>query len=110
MTSGDFANPVDDKTWQANLAELQGRTYTQVTFSKRPALLSKKPVNGHRMWKDYHGGPYDEDAFDLVQDMWDHEHCSVCYFKILDGHTYWESEKRIKLLCDACHERWKAES
>jgi hypothetical protein len=70
----------------------------------RSALVAKEQVNGYRMSKDYHGEPYDETKFDLVEGMWDHEHCSVCWFRITDGYTYWENTKRIKLLCDACHE------
>lgn len=56
------------------------------------------------MWHDYHGGPYDASKYDLIEGIRDHEHCAVCWFKIKGGPTYWENQKRIKLLCDACHE------
>jgi hypothetical protein len=78
--------------------------FVQRTFSSHAALVAREPVNGHRMSRDYHGEPYDASKFELVEGKWDHEHCSVCWFTINDGHTYWENGNRIKLLCDACYE------
>jgi hypothetical protein len=104
MKSGDFSISRDDDYHRKAFAEIRRRDFQQVTFSTRPALVAREPVNGHRMWKDYHGEPYDESKFDLVEGMWDHEHCSVCWFSIQDKHTYWQNEGRIQLLCDACYE------
>ena len=104
MKSGDFSVPRDRDYYGAALSEIGDRQFVQRTFSSRPALLAKEPVNGRRMWRDYNGGDYDAVKFDLVEDMWDHEHCSVCWFTIKDGFTFWEDEKRIRLLCDACYE------
>ena len=104
MKSGDFSISRDDDYYRKAFAEIPRRQFKQVIFAPRPALVAKEPVNGHRMWQDYHGEPYDASRFDLAQGMWDHEHCSVCWFSIQDGHTYWENEGRIQLLCDACYE------
>jgi|SRR5215831_11276484 len=104
MKSGDYSKPRNDEATTKAFAEIRDRQFEQRTFSTRPALVAKQLVNGHRMTRDYHGEPYDAAAFDLVEGMWDHEHCSVCWFKIKDGYTYWENQKRIILLCDACYE------
>jgi len=85
-------------------AEIHDRQFEQRSFSSRPALVVKEPLNGYRTWQDYRGEPFDKSKFDLVEGMWDHEHCSVCLFTIKDGYTFWENDRRIKLLCDACYE------
>jgi hypothetical protein len=103
MKSGDNSNFHNEQFRKALLA-IMDRRFEQRTFSLRPALVTKEPVNGQRMWKEYHGERYDNSKFDLVEGMWGHEHCSVCWFSITDGYTYWENHKRIKLLCDACHQ------
>src|ERR1700753_3458615 len=104
MKSGDFSDSRDDEYYRKEFAALKERKFEQRVFSARPALVSKEPVNGHRMWKDYHGEPFDSNQFDLVEGMWDHDHCGICWFTIVNGFTYWESDGRIKLLCDACYE------
>ena len=107
MKSGDPSVNRDDESYRREFSEIRNRNFVQRTFSTRLALVAKTPVNGHRMWKDYHGEPFDTDEFELVEGMWDHEHCSVCWFTIKDGHTYWENEGRVKLLCDFCYEAFK---
>jgi hypothetical protein len=104
MKSGDFSISRDDNYYRKAFAEILDRNYVPRTFSIRPALVAKEPVNGHRMWKDYHGETFDNSKFDLVEGMWDHEHCSICWFKITGGYSYWENGERIKLLCDAYYE------
>jgi hypothetical protein len=104
MKSGDSSIAHDTEYYRREFAEIRDRHFEQRTFSSKPALIAKEPVDGYRMWQDYHGEPYERSKFDLVEGMWDHEHCSVCWFTIKDGYTYWENDKRIKLLCDACYE------
>jgi hypothetical protein len=104
MKSGDYSTSRDDEYYRKEFAAIKDRRFQQRTFSARPALVAKESVNGHRMWKDYHGEPYDSNLFDLVEGMWDHDHCGICWFRITDGFTYRESDGRIKLLCDACYE------
>jgi len=110
MKSGDFTVSHSDAYELEEFSRIADSHFIQTTFSTRPALVRRKLVNGHREIKDYHGGPYNESVFDLTQGTWDHEHCSVCYFTIRDGHTYWENGKRIILLCDACYEAYKIHS
>jgi hypothetical protein len=83
------------------------KEFTRTVFVPYPALVCKQLVNGHRSWKPYYGGQYDQEEYDLVKDMWDHEHCSICNFKITEGYTYWFNEGRICLLCDECYEYFK---
>jgi hypothetical protein len=90
MKSGDFSISRDDENYRKTFACIRDRHFTQHTFSSRAALVAKEPVNGHRMWQEYRGEPYDKSKFDLVEGMWDHEHCSACWFTIKDGYTYWE--------------------
>lgn len=87
---------------QANA--ITGWQFSRVVFHPYAALVSKELVEGQHMWRPYAGGECDEDMFELVDGMWDHEHCSVCSFKITDDHAYWENASRIVLLCDECHE------
>ena len=106
MKSGDYSISRTDEAITKAFAEIRDRHFEQRTFSSRPALVAKQTVNGYRESKDYHGGPYDSAKYDLVQGVWDHDHCSVCFFSIKDGYTYWENHKRIILLCDACYEEF----
>jgi hypothetical protein len=104
MKSGDFSVSRDDEYHRKQFAEIGDPAFVQRTFFSHAALVAKQPVNGHRMWKDYHGEPYDKSEFDLVEGMWDHDHCSICFFTIKDGFTYWENTNRVRILCDACYE------
>jgi hypothetical protein len=109
MKSGDYSVDRISESFKKQFSEIRDRAFVQRTFSTRSALVATEQVNGHRMTKDYHGGAYDESKFTLVPGTWDHEHCSVCWFKITNGFTYWENAKRIKILCDACHEAFATE-
>ena len=104
MKSGDFSISRDAPYYRKAFAEIPDRRFEQRSFIPRAALVAKEPVDGWQMRKDYHGEPYDAASFDLVEGMWDHEHCSVCWFRIENGNTYWENNGRVKLLCDACYE------
>jgi hypothetical protein len=107
MKSGDYTVSRDDAYYTNEFSKISDSNFVSRVFLTRTALVAKLPVNGHRCTKDYHGGLYDENVFDLVDGTWDHEHCFVCWFSIRDGHSYWENGKRINLLCDACYEAYK---
>lgn len=100
MKSGDFSISRDDDYHRSEFRKIADREFLQRTFASTPALVAN---DGH-IWREYTGQPFEASEFRVVDGMWDHEHCSVCFFTIKDGHTYWENGKRIKLLCDACHE------
>ncbi len=100
MKSGDFSVTRDGDYYRKQFADVADRSFVQRTFASHAALVAKTK----RMWTDYHGQAYEESEFDLVEGMWDHDHCQICWFRITDGFTYWENSNRVKLLCDACHE------
>jgi len=104
MKSGDFSISRDDEYHGKSFSEIKDKAFEQRIFSTHAALVSRDLVNGHRMWKEYDGGPFDESKFELAAGMWDHEHCSVCFFAIKDGFTYWRNAGEVELLCDACYE------
>jgi hypothetical protein len=102
--SGDSSIDRKDEYYREEFEGISDREFSQSTFRACPALVSKVLMNGQRMWKPYYGGEFDRNQFDIVEGMWDHEHCSVCNFKITGGYSYWENKNRIKLLCDECHD------
>ena len=103
MKSGDHSITRENDLFRGDFAEIADADFQPRTFSVQPALVAKEPVNGHRVWHNYHGGSYDSSKFDLVTGAWDHEHCSVCFFTIKEGYTYWQNGVGVTLLCDACH-------
>ena len=105
MKSGDFSQSREDDYYRKAFGE-RDRHFVQRTFASGPALVSKEDIDGHRMWTIYDGKPFDASKFELVEGMWDHEHCSICWFRIEDGHTYWENDRRSTLFCDACYEAY----
>jgi hypothetical protein len=62
------------------------------------------------MWKEFKGEAFDEAEFTKVEGYWDHEHCSVCWFDIEDGYTFWSNKGGVTLLCDECHAAFSAGS
>jgi hypothetical protein len=104
IRSGDAAEDRRSEYYKSEFDEIFDREFTLITFTKVPALVSRKRTDNQRHWKEYRGEDYDEQEFDLVKDAWDHEHCSVCSFTIKPGNSYWYNKNRIKLLCDECHD------
>ena len=109
MKSGDYSISREDDLFRRDFAEIADADFQQCTFSIQPALVAKEPVNGHRVWHNYNGESYDPSKFNLVTGAWDHEHCSVCFFTIKEGHTYWQNGGGVTLLCDACHDAFHAQ-
>jgi len=108
MRSGEADIDRNHEYYRSMYEEIPDKQFLQKIFRPIPALVSRKLINGHRMWKPYRGGEYDTDAYELVQDMWDHEHCSICNFKIFTDHTYWLNNNGVRLLCDECHDYFAA--
>ncbi|MHB8131660.1 MAG: hypothetical protein ACYDEX_21990 [Mobilitalea sp.] len=97
----------DDEYYKKTWAETIDKAFTQTVFAPYPALVCKELVNGHRQWAPYNGREYDKGKYEMVENKWDHEHCSICNFKITEGNTYWFNKNRIRLLCDECYEYYK---
>jgi hypothetical protein len=104
MKSGDYSDLHRDAYSRERFVQITDRSFVQRTFVTHAALVAKDPVNGPRMWTEHYGQPFDSSAFDLVEGKWDHEHCSICFFTITEGHTCWENTDAVHILCDACHE------
>jgi hypothetical protein len=102
--SGDSSIDRSNIYYRGRWEETIDKVFTQTVFLSYPALVNKELVNGHRPWKPYYGEEYDKEKYDLIEDMWDHEHCSICNFKISEGNTYWINKDRIRLLCDECYD------
>jgi hypothetical protein len=100
MKSGNYSISRDDEYYRKEFNDIENRDFVQRTFVSQPALVA----NDGRQWREYNGEAFDSSKFHLVEGMWDHEHCSACFFTIKDGYTYWENRNRLKILCDACHE------
>ncbi len=97
----------NDEYYKQTWEEIIDKDFAKTVFIPYPALVCKKPVNGHRNFLPYYGGQFDQEKYDLIDDMWDHEHCSVCNYKIKEGDTYWFNKGRIRLLCDECYIYYK---
>ena len=100
--------PADGRNWRdeyyrIGLDQITDRAFVQLTFSPGPALVEKKPPPGHQAWREYIGQAFDPEEFDLVPNLWDHQHCIVCDFTINPGHTYWRNGQDL-IVCDVCHE------
>ena len=99
----DRKNEYYRRVWEETI----DKTFSRAVFIPYPALVRRELVNGHRNWEPYYGGEYNKEKYDLVKDMWDHEHCSICNFKITTGKTYWFNKNHIRLLCDECYDYYK---
>ena len=66
-------------------------------------MVKKDPVNGHRMWTPFDAATFSKEEYDVVEGMWDHEHCAVCGERIESGNLYWLNSQNF-ILCPACHE------
>ncbi len=104
MKSGDLDIPFNEASFQKAIQGIRDLNFTQRTFHPKAALIAKELVNGSRLCKEYKGGDFDQNEFEKKDAFWDHEHCAICWFKILDGHTYWQNQGAVTILCDACHE------
>ena len=104
IRSGDSTLDRNDIYFRKTFDEIIDKQFFHCFFHSYPALVSKDLIKGHRMWRPYYGGNFDKNKYDLVEDMWDHEHCSICNCKIIDGQSYWANDQRVSILCGECHE------
>jgi hypothetical protein len=75
------------------------------TWERRPALVARA---GGRM-RLYTGQDYDAAEYELVEGVWDHDHCEICNATISNDNykdeirdAYTNSKN---WLCPACHQR-----
>ena len=99
--------PTDPQTGDDNFARIANFNFTRKIFQRYPSLRAKQSKNGWACSKPYKGEPYDKVEFMLVDDGWNHEHCSFCSIKIDDKVPYWANEKEVIILCEDCFAHYK---
>ncbi len=102
------------------LATFRRCTFARRVFAFYPSLWAKKPMRADDMPPDsreggeghvskpYAGEPFDPDEWELQEGGWDHEHCDVCWAKVVDGMWYWpnvDPDAGQVDLCEACYPR-----
>jgi hypothetical protein len=96
-------------------------TFARRVFAPRSSLWAKRPLgygdlpadsrDGNEVWyasKAYGGETVDTEEYEMRMDDWDHEHCDVCGFKVVDGTAYWpniDPDAGQVDLCEACYPR-----
>ena len=86
---------------------LKDMSFGQRLFTKWPALVSIQVKDGFRSQIKYNGQIFDPKRWRLDPKGWNHEHCHVCQFSIIEGMTYWSASDDRYILCDACHEHYR---
>ena len=101
-------NQTQDRTVSdQNFADITDFNFTQKVFQSNPSIRSIKPDNGYFVSKPYKGESYDKSEFMLVEQGWNHEHCSFCYYKIEDTISYWGNSNDVIILCEQCYNHYK---
>jgi len=102
MRSGD-SSTMDYNYFSVRLEfdSIDDKEFRQMVFHPLPALVDK--IN--RRWRAYMGGEYDKERFDVVDGMWNHEHCDICNFSVDENYTYWVNRDG-NILCDECHDHF----
>lgn len=106
MTTRTPEEEYEERQWRDALGAAPKRDFVQRAFACTPAMVKKELVNGHRMWSQYDPAKFTKEEYDIVDGMWDHEHCAICYAKIKTGDAYWQNSQNF-ILCPVCHEKFQ---
>jgi hypothetical protein len=76
-------------------------------YSDQDMLITREPDDaGFYVSGVYKGEPFDETRFEVVRGGWDHEHCHICYAKVMAGEEWWAAEPPHEIgLCLECYAR-----
>jgi hypothetical protein len=96
----------EEGNWRDALGDAPKHDFVKRVFACSPAMVKKEPVNGHRMWSKYDPARFSIEEYEVVEGMWDHEHCSVCWQKIQTGNPYWLNSQNF-ILCPGCCEKFQ---
>src|SRR5262249_49416571 len=95
------------------VAVLKRCRFEQRQFVPYASLKSLEPVDEEGQWDQelpYHGQPFDSEKSRLAEGAWDHEHCWVCWAKIVEGDSYWPNtaldEGGQVDLCKTCYRQF----
>jgi hypothetical protein len=62
-------------------------------YSDQDMLLALEPNDaGYYASRVYHGEPFDPAQYRVVRGGWDHEHCYLCWAKVLPGEEWWATQ------------------
>ena len=81
---------------------IDDKEFRQIVFHSPSTLVNKMEGSSQA----YTGGEYDKEKFEVVDGMWDHEHCDICGFSIDENYTCWVNTDRVNILCDECHDHF----
>ena len=81
------------------------RTYHRQPYAAEDMLIAREPNEAGLFASHPHDGrPFDTTRFRLIKGGWDHDHCYVCFAKILPGDVWWAAAPPDEVgLCLACH-------
>ena len=100
--------PIDDWSQRdEDFALIVDRAFGRKVFREYQSLRSlRADAAGYFVSKPYHGEPFDEAVWSLIPGGWDHEHCSLCFNRIVDGMIYWANRGEVNILCDDCRDHY----
>jgi hypothetical protein len=84
--------------------------FVRRTYGGQDMLIALEPNEaGYYASRVYHGEPFDPTRSRVVRGGWDHEHCYLCWAKVLPGEEWWAThpanfENEIGLCLD-CYAR-----
>ncbi len=87
--------------------EVTDCNFAQTTFHALPSLRALESESGWFCSKPYHGEEFDPKEWRIVPGGWDHEHCKLCFAKIIDGMSYWANGNEVVILCDRCFDHYR---
>jgi len=109
MTADSQNKDSEEKLWTDALGGSPARDFVRKVFSCEPAMVKRELEHGMRMWAKYDPATYTEKEYEIVPGMWDHEHCSVCWHKILEGKPFWQNSQD-HILCVSCNATFQKRS
>lgn len=82
--------------------------FVRQPYAAQDMLIAREPTeDGYYVSEAYHGQRFDKSRFRVVRGGWDHEHCYLCWAKVMPGDEWWATEApghdgEIGL-CAECH-------
>jgi hypothetical protein len=85
------ANEIDaEARRQEDEAFVRTLHFVRRLYSDQDMLLALEPNDaGYYASHVYHGEPFDPAQYRVVRGGWDHEHCYLCWAKVLPGEEWW---------------------
>jgi hypothetical protein len=98
---------------EQELATFRRCRFARRVFHPRDCYRSREPVGDFsefaEEWRERGDELLQDDSlFEVVPGGWDHEHCDVCWGRVVEGMTYWpnvnEDAGHVDL-CETCYPR-----